>query len=87
MPKVNLTATQRQNRLFLAALSYGQKLRGEEDTDTAQFFPGSPRTYYRRLENPGKFTFDEMRRWGKRYINDRQLCEACGIEYHGGTPK
>lgn len=87
MPKVTLTATQRQNRAFMAALRGGQARLGEEHLDTAQIFPGCQRTYYRRIKDPGTFTVAEGRVLFPRYFNDRQLCEAFGIEYNGCTPK
>lgn len=87
MPKVALTATQRQNRALLAALRYGQELRGERDIDTARIVPGSQRTFYYRIKNPEAFTVAELRPLAQRYFNDRQLCEAFGIEYHGITPR
>lgn len=87
MPRVTLTATQKQDRAFLAALRYGQAMRGERDLDTAQIIPsGKQRTYYNRIKDPGRFTLADLRVLAKRYFTDRQLCEAVGIEYHGGTP-
>ena len=87
MPRVALTAAQRQNRAFMAALRYGQELRGERDIDTAQIIPASQRTYYNRIKRPEKFTMEEIRVLAQRYFNDRQLCDAFGIEYHGATPR
>lgn len=88
MPKVTLTATQRQDREFLAALRGGQALRGERDVETSQIVPSCPRTYYNRIKKPGKFTLDDIRVLAQRYcFSDRQLCEFVGIEYHGATPK
>ncbi len=87
MPRVTLTAAQRQDRALLAALRFGQTMRGEKDIDTAQIFPGCQRTYYRRIKEPSTFTVAEVRVLAQRYFNDRQLCEAFGIEYHGVTPK
>lgn len=88
MPRVTLTATQKQDRAFIAALRYGQALLGEKDIDTAQIVPSCKQaSYYRRVRDPGTFTLADIRVLAKRYFNDRQLCEACGIEYNGGTPK
>lgn len=87
MPKVTLTAAQRQDRAFLAALRGGQALRGERDTDTMQYIRIPSSTYYRKVKKPDKFSVDDVRRLAQRYFNDRQLCEAFGIEYHGATPK
>lgn len=88
MPKVTLTAAQRQDRAFLAALRGGQALRGERDVETSQIVPSCQRTYYNRIKRPGKFTLDDIRVLAKRYdFSDRQLCEFIGIEYNGATPK
>ena len=88
MPKVTLTATQRQDRAFLAALRGGQALRGERDVETSQIVPSCQKTYYNRIKKPGRFTLDDIRVLAQRYhFNDRQLCEFIGIEYHGATPK
>lgn len=87
MPKVTLTATQRQDRAFLAALRGGQALRGERDTDTMQYIRMPSSTYYRKVKEPSTFSVSDVRRLAQRYFNDRQLCEAFGIEYHGATPK
>lgn len=87
MPKVAITATQRQNRALMAALRYGQEMRGERDIDTARIAPVSLSTYYSRIKNPEAFTVAELRVLAQRYFNDRQLCEAFGIEYHGTTPR
>lgn len=87
MPKVTLTAAQRQDRAFLAALRYGQALRGERDVDTSNIVPSCQRSYYNRIKRPELFTVADVRVLAQRYFNDRQLCEAFGIEYHGATPK
>ena len=88
MPKVRLTATERQNREFLAALRAGQARRGERDRDTAKVFPsGCERTYQRRIQKPQTFTLEEMRFLVSRYeFNDYQLCQIFGVEYKGATP-
>lgn len=86
MPKVTISPTQRMNRAFLAALRYGQELRAEKDCDTAKLVrPGRERTYYRRVKAPENFTVAEARIMAQRYFNDRQLCAAFGVEYHGST--
>ena len=87
MPKVTLTAAQRQDRAFLAALRGGQALRGERDRDTMQCVLMPSSTYYRKVKDPGTFSVSDVRRLAQRYFNDRQLCEVFGIEYHGATPK
>ena len=88
MPKITLTAAQRQDRAFLAALRGGQAMRGERDCDTVNLVRVSRSTYYKRVKRPGEFTVDDVRLLAQRYyFNDRQLCEAFGIEYHGATPK
>ena len=88
MPKVALTAEQKQDKAFLAALRGGQAIRGERDNDTVNFVRVSRSTYYKRVKHPSQFTMEDVRRLAKRYyINDRQLCEAFGVEYHGVTPR
>lgn len=74
------------DRAFLAALRYGQTLRGEKDPDTARLLPRSSVTYYRHIKDPDMFTRGELRVLIPRYFNDRQLCDAFGVEYHGTTP-
>lgn len=85
MPKVTLTERQRMDRAFMAALRYGQELRGEDDADAVRLLQINVRTYKRKLDDPGSFSLEAIRRIN-RYFNDRQLCEAFGVEYHGSTP-
>ena len=88
MPKVTLTAAQRQDRAFLAALRGGQAMRGERDCDTVHHVNCCRSTYYKNVHKPGEFSMDDVRRLVQRYyFNDRQLCEAFGIEYNGATPR
>lgn len=88
MPKVTLTAAQRQDRVLLAALRYGQAMRGERDVDTSRIYPACQRTFYNRIHNPSAMTLKELRFLAQRYdFSDRQLCEIIGIEYHGITSK
>lgn len=88
MPRVTLTAAQRQNREFLAAIRAGQVRRGETDKDTAQMLPNrGARTYQRRIQQPQTFTLEEIRVLAQRYsFTDYQLCQIIGVEYHGSTP-
>lgn len=86
MPKLRESPKERMDRAFMAALRYGQALRGEKDPDTVQIMPKSRATYYAHLRNPDKFTREELRILIPRYFTDRQLCEAFGVEYHGATP-
>lgn len=88
MPRVKpLTATERQNREFLAALRAGQARKGETDQDTARVFPKSEKTYQRRIENPQTFTFNELLFLAQRYeFSDYQLCLIFGRKYNGATP-
>lgn len=86
MPKLRESPKERMDRAFMAGLRYGQELRGERDTDTMKLMPKSPSTYYKRLRNLDGFTREELRILIPRYFNDRQLCEAFGVEYHGTTP-
>ena len=87
MPRVTLTDAQRQDRAFLAALRYGQELRGEKDVDTAKVMPSSQKTYYNHIKQPASFSVRDARILAQRYFNDRQLCDAFGVEYHGGTER
>lgn len=89
MPRVKpLTAAERQNREFLAALRAGQARKGERDIDTAQTLSSCKRTtYYSRLKHPEKFLVEELRELAARYnFTDRQLCLIFGVEYKGATP-
>lgn len=86
MPKLKESARVRMDRAFMAALRYGQEMRGEKDTDTAALMPKSTVTYYRHLRDLDMFTREELRILIPRYFTDRQLCEAFGVEYHGSTP-
>lgn len=87
MPKVTLTANQRLDRAFLAALRYGQTMRGEKDIDTSKLLPRRGKaSYYRMVKEPSLFALDEIRVLAQRYkFTDRQVCEFIGIEYHGST--
>ena len=87
MPKLRESPKARMDRAIMAGLRYGQELRGEKDTDTIKLMPKSPATYYKRLRDLDSFTREELRIIIPRYFNDRQLCEAFGVEYHGATPQ
>ena len=80
MPKLRDTPKTRMDRAFMAARRYGHK-------DTMRLMPKSTATYYKRLHNLDGFTREELRILIPRYFNDRQLCDAFGVEYHGGTPE
>ena len=86
MPKLRESPKTRMDRAFMAALRYGQAMRGESDKDTMRLMPKSTATYYKRLRNLDGFTREELRILIPRYFNDRQLCDAFGVEYHGATP-
>lgn len=89
MPRVKpLTATERQNREFLAALRAGQARKGERDSDTARVFPDKGElTYRRRIKDPQNFTLKELRVLARHYdFTDRELCLMCGVKYNGATP-
>lgn len=85
MPKLKQSAKVRMYRAFMAALRYGQELRGEKDADTARLMPRSTATYYKHIKNLDMFTREELRVLIPRYFTDRQLCDAFGVEYHGFT--
>lgn len=86
MPKLRESPKARMDKAFMAALRYGQAMRGESDKDTMRLMPKSTATYYKRLRNLDGFTREELRILIPRYFNDRQLCDAFGVEYHGATP-
>ena len=85
MPKLRESPKARMDRAFMAALRYGQELKGEKDTDTAKLLPKSLSTYYAHLRDLDMFTRGELRILIPRYFNDRQLCEAFGVKYCGST--
>lgn len=85
MPPLRQSPKERMDRAFRAALRYGQELRGENDADAVKLLQIHERTYRRRMEDPGSFSLDDIRKLN-RYLNDRQLCAAFGVEYHGSTP-
>ena len=85
MPKLKESAKARMDRAFLAGLRYGQTMRGEKDLDTAKLMPKCTTAYYRHIKNPDMFTREELIVLIPRYFNDRQLCDAFGVEYHGST--
>ena len=85
MPKLRESPVQRMDRAFLAALKYGQTLRGDTNPDTLKIVAISKSAFYKKLKEPGKFSMAEARPLAQRYFTDRQLCEAFGVEYHGST--
>lgn len=87
MPKLRASPKERMDRAFMAALRYGQELKGEKDIDTAKLLPKSLSTYYAHLRDLDMFTREELRVLIPRYFNDRQLCAAFGVEYRGSTPE
>lgn len=87
MPRKAMSANERMNREFLAALRGGQARLGERDVDTAQHMPDCQwRAYYNRVKNPDRFTLADLRALAKRYnFTDYQLCQIVGVEYRGLT--
>lgn len=84
MPKKAISANERMNREFLAALRAGQARLGERDLDTARLLPNCKSTYYCRKREPETFTIRDLRIMAQRYsFSDYQLCQIIGIEYHG----
>ncbi len=84
MPKLRESPTRRMDRAFLAALRYGQAMRGETNPDTVKIVTVSTSAFYKKLKDPGTFSVMDARILAQRYFTDRQLCEAFGVEYHGG---
>jgi len=87
MPRLRESPKSKMDRAFMAALRYGQELRGEKDIDTAKRLPIHRTTYYKHLKNLDLFTREELCILAPVYFTDRQLCEAFGVEYHGATPR
>ena len=85
MPKLKETPAQRMEWVFRAAIMYGLERRGENIEDLAKKAPQSRSTVYRRVKQPGFCTLREMLFYAPRFLNDRQLCEMFGVEYHGDT--
>ncbi len=86
MPRKAVSAKERMDREFLAALRAGQARAGERDIDTAQIMPDSKSTYYRRKRDPELFLLRDLRILAKRYNwTDYQVCQILGVEYHGRT--
>ncbi len=87
MPKKAMSAQEKMNREFLAALAAGQIRVGDRDSDTARIMPHSKSTYYGRKREPDSFTIRDLRILAQRYgFTDYQLCQIIGIEYHGKIP-
>lgn len=87
MPKLKESPQQHMDRAFRAALKAGQERRGEKHADTAKLAHIALPTYYYHVREPRLLRFEDVRIIAQRYLNDRQLCEACGVEYHGSTPE
>ena len=86
MPKKAMSANERMNREFLAALAAGQVRRGECDSDTARLLPNCRSTYFQRKREPGRFTICDLRIIAQQYrFTDYQLCQIIGVEYHGSS--
>ena len=87
MPKLKETPVQRMERVFRAAVFYGLERRAETIDDLAKRAPKARSTTYRRVRIPRTCTFEEGRFYIPKFLNDRQLCEMWGVEYHGITPE
>ena len=81
------SSTEGMDRAFRLALRLGQARYGEKNSATAQLVTVGTSSYYKKLRSPGEFRVSDARIIARRYFNDRQLCEAFGVEYHGGTPE
>ena len=86
MPKLKESPTQKMNRAFLAAVRAGQIMRGDTNADTLQLVSVAYSTFFRKLKAPETFSVFDARILAQRYFDDRQLCEAFGVEYLGSTP-
>lgn len=87
MPKLKESPTQRMNRVFLAAVRAGQIMKGDTNADTLRLVSVKHSSFFRKLKAPETFSVFDARILAQRYFNDRQLCEAFGVEYHGSTPE
>lgn len=87
MPKLKESPTQRMNRVFLAAVRAGQIMKGDTNADTLRLVSVKHASFFRKLKAPETFSVFDARILAQRYFNDRQLCEAFGVEYHGSTPE
>lgn len=87
MPKLKESPTQRMNRAFLAAVRAGQIMRGDTNADTLQLVSVKYSSFFRKMKAPETFSVFDARVLAQRYFNDRQLCDAFGVEYHGSTPE
>lgn len=87
MPKLKETPTQQMNKAFLAAIRAGQITKGDTNADTLRLVSVAYSTFFRKLKAPETFSVFDARILAQRYMNDRQLCESFGVEYHGSTPK
>lgn len=87
MPKLKETPTQRMNKAFLAAVRAGQIVKGDKNADTIKLVSVKYATFFRKMKAPETFSVFNARILAQRYMNDRQLCEAFGVEYHGATPE
>lgn len=85
MPKLKESPTQRMNRAFLAAIRAGQVMTGDKNKDTIQLVSVKSSAFFHKLKAPETFSVFDARILAQRYFNDRQLCEAFGVEYHGST--
>lgn len=86
MPKLKESPAQRMDKAFIAALKAGQVMKGDDNKATLQLVSVQHASFYRKLKHPGDFSVDDARVIAQRYFNDRQLCAAFGVEYHGSTP-
>lgn len=86
MPKKAVSAREKQNEAFLAALRVGQAWVGDSDVDTAKLLGCCYTTFWRRKKAPGKFEVDDLRTISDLYhLKDYQVCQIIGVEYHGRT--
>ena len=67
MPKKAVSAQERMDREFLAALRGGQARVGDRDIDTAKLLPYSYATFCRRKRYPGTFGIDDLRTFVRRF--------------------
>lgn len=87
MPKKAVSAQEKQNLEFLAALRAGQVRIGDRDYDTARCLQISKSAFSRKKQAPENFDVRAFRILANRYgWTDYQCSLILGVEYHSNTP-
>ena len=67
MPRLKLSDLEQSNRKLLEAIKGSSAFYDISSDEQAGIAGVSRATWYRRLQHPGEFTLDEIRRMSKRY--------------------